>query len=140
MIPKCRRKNKVFEETVRDSYVRLFTASVTNIWKCFHVLFYLTDTQNGAISQLCNLTVQKTNTGTNVKNFKGACFGEDITNSLVAVINSSNQVEVYYKMGGAQSPTLQILSEARLRNDDVWGKVKIDMNYVTTTLPVRNSC
>ena len=93
----------------------------------------------GAISQLCNLTVQKTGAGVNVKNFKGVCFGEDITNSLVAVINS-NGVEVFYKMGGAQSPTLQILSEARLRNDDVWGKVKIDMNYVTTTLPARNSC
>lgn len=76
----------------------------------------------------------------NVKNFKGVCFGEDITNSLVAVVNSNGEVEVFYKMGGAQSPTLQILSEARLRNDDVWGKVKIDMNYVTATLPERYSC
>lgn len=75
----------------------------------------------------------------NVKNFKGVCFGEDITNSLVAVINS-NGVEVFYKMGGSQSPTLQILSEARLRNADNWGKVEIDMNFVTTTLPERYSC
>lgn len=139
MIPKCRKKNKVFEETVVNSYVRLFTTTVTNIWKCFNILFYLTDTQNGAFSQLCNLTIQKTNTGLNVKNFKGVCFGEDITNSLIAVVKS-NEVEVFYKMGGAQSPTLQILSETRLRNADTFGKVEIDMNFVTATLPERYSC
>lgn len=78
----------------------------------------------------------------NVKNFKGVCFGEDITNSLVAVIssNGNGEVEVFYKMGASQSPTLQILSETRLRNADEWGKVEIDMNFVTATLPERYSC
>ena len=128
---------KTREDTVVNSFVRLFSLELVTQWKECNVLFSLSSSQSGAFSSLTSLIVHKSSTSESVvvPCFSTVNFFSDISTRLVAVITGINMVEVYYKMGGNQSPTLNILSISKLRTEDYWGKVTVDCNTVVSTLP-----
>ena len=126
------------EDTVANSYVRLFTFQLDVPWKMSSVLFYLCDTQSGNISNIVNLCLKKPagEASVFISAFKTMNLGViDITQQLVACITSLNKVEVYFKMGLSQSPTINIISLSRLENSDAFGKLTLDMNTVVSALP-----
>lgn len=127
----------VLEESQGGKYVKLFTATMTAYYKSFNVLFYLNDTQNTGLSQLCNLRIHRANDTMWVDAFKIVPFQKTIENksSLVAVITDKYTVEVYWKMTNAQSPTVQVLSSTRLREEDVYGRMEFDMSTIVSNLP-----
>lgn len=127
----------VLEESQGGKYVKLFTVTMTAYYKSFNVLFYLNDTQNVSLSQLCNLRIHRGNDAMCVDAFKIVPFQKTIESesSLVAVITDKYTVEVYWKMTNNQSPTVQVLSSTRLREEDVYGKIEFDMSTVVSNLP-----
>lgn len=129
------KKCNVTEESEKGMYVKLFTVTNAAAYKSFNVLFWLNDTQNLNYNQLCNLTVHYGVDTINIVDFKTIPFYRNVTTNIFAVITNSTTVEVYLQMGAGQSPTIQVLSSTRLREEDVYGKLEIDMNTVVTNLP-----
>ena len=129
---------KARKNTVVDSYVRLFKFDMWAIWKNTSILFYLNDTQADAFSQLVNFSVKKRTNEEELllHTFKTIRFKGDITSQLVAVVTSTNTIEVYFKMAQAQSPTINILSIAKLDSGDEFGTITLDCDTVVSTLPV----
>lgn len=123
--------------TVVNSYVRLFKIELSAIWKGASVIFTLSDTQSTNFSLLANLTIWKQAAGNELvlRSFKGINFITDVSDQLRAVVTSTNVVEVYFKMYGSQSPTLNIVSFSKLEDADNFGKLEIDMQTVIGTLP-----
>ncbi len=134
---------KVREDTVIGSWCRLFTLDFSAIHKQCNVLFMLTDTQNNNTSNLVNLFVHKatTNDKLRIDSFNCINFFQnlagyvDITTKLVAVVTNTNQVQVFYKMEGSNSPAINILSITKLRPEDNFGKVTTSCVPIGTTLP-----
>lgn len=122
---------------IANSYVRLFTFELSNIWKNASILFYLNDTQDLTFSQLVNFSVKKNNTNESLflHTFKALNFTGNLTSSLVAVRTSMNVIEVYFKMSETQSPTINILAIAKLENKNSYGVLTIDCNTIVSTLP-----
>lgn len=125
------------EGTVVNSFVRLFTFEMSGIWKNTSILFYLNDTQNNTFSQLVNFSVKKNGADTELylHTFKTLSFTGNITSQLVAIVTSTNVIEVYFKMGASQSPTINILAMAKLNENNAFGKITIDCNTIVSSLP-----
>lgn len=125
------------EVTVINSYVRLFSVNLTANYKDCSIFFTLTDTQSGDYSQFVDLLIRHGATSASilVHNFKTLPFRGDVTTKLVAVVVDSKNIEVYCKMEKSQSPTINILSIAKLSNGDNYGKLTIDCETVVSTLP-----
>lgn len=131
------KKCNVTEESEEGKYVKLFTATMKAYFKSLNVLFILNDTQNNNFSQLCNLKIHRANDTMSVKNFKIMPFQKNNgdSDSLVAVVIDKYTVEVYWKMTANQSPTVQVLSSTRMREEDVYGKIEFDMSTIVSNLP-----
>ena len=125
------------EGTVVGSYVRLFTFEMSGIWKNTSILFYLNDTQNNTFSQLVNMSVKKNgeNDELSLHTFKALNFMGSVTSQLVGVVTSKNKIEVYFKMSASQSPTINILSMAKLNENTSFGVITIDCKTVVSSLP-----
>lgn len=122
--------------TIVDSYVKLFTLTMTSRWKSNSIWFTLTDTQNSNENLLCSLYVYRGETSTSVRgfNYLTTKSGFEVSR-LVAVVTSENTTDVYYKMVTNDSPTITILSQTKMFEEDSCGKITIDCLTTTTSLP-----
>lgn len=123
--------------TVANSYVRLFTHTMSSQWKTAGIWFTLMDTQSNNEIMLCILYIHKGETNTAISNFNIiSSDGETDTSRLSAVVTDNNTVEVYFKMTENDSPAITILSHTKLyEDDDAYGKITIDCNTTKTSLP-----
>lgn len=128
---------KTREQTVVNSYVKLFSLELSYIYKSCNVLFTMCNTQSNSFSQLVDLYIHKSNTNDTITipTFKTLNFSGNIQTQLVAVITSTNVLEVYFKMDTSQSPTINIISISKYRADNSFGNITIDCQTVVNTLP-----
>lgn len=125
------------EVTVTGSYVRLFTLNFPAYYKSTSIWFTLSDTQATKQDLLCNLYVYAGSSSAQLISvgFKYIDVIGRFNANLVAVVTSNDVVEVYYKMGENDSPTLNILSHSRHLDTDTYGAITIDMQTVVSALP-----
>lgn len=125
------------ENTVVDSYVKLFTHTMSSQWKTAAIWFTLVDTQSNNENMLCCVYIYKGETNTTISGFNYVSTkGEMDSSRLVAIVTGNNTVEVYFKMKTSDSPTISILSHTKMFEDnDGYGKITIDCKTTTTSLP-----
>ena len=125
------------ENTVVNSYVRLFTHAMESQYKSSSVWFTVVDTQSSNENILCNLWIYKGQTSSTISGFNYfSTKGEFDSSRLVAIVTGDNTIEVYFKMNSSDSPTISIISQTKLKEDsDYFGKINIDCNTTTTSLP-----
>lgn len=125
------------ETAVANSYVRLFTFELSGSWKTANILFFLSSSQGGDISQLVDMNVRKDDRNNEVFSsiFKSVGINGNVTSDLVAVTTSTNVIEVFYRMNRITSPTINIITINKFRDQDEFGKLTIDCDTVVNTLP-----
>ena len=124
--------------TVASSYVRLFTYNMSAQWKNTSIWFTLCDTQSTNESLLCHLYARRgSNTeGASITQLKCISIqsGFDF-NRLVAVVTSTNTIEVYFKMNSNDSPAISITSMTKMFPEDSYGKIILDCSTTVSSLP-----
>lgn len=124
------------EANTANSWVRMFTVTMTNQWKNFSTLFMLADTQGSSASALVNIYCSRSNSTIAVAKFKYVNFTNiTLDDRLCAIVRDVNNVDIYLKMRSNESPSVSIISETRLNPNDTFGKITLDGGTVTTTLP-----
>lgn len=128
------------EVTVEGSYVKLFTYTMSSIYKSTSVWFTLCDTQSTQENLLCNLYARcsSSDVGVAVTEFSAINmrYGSLDKNRLVAVVTNKSTIEVYFKMIVYDSPAISILSMTKLQEaEDAYGKIAIDCSTTVTSLP-----
>lgn len=130
------------ENTVANSYVKLFRLKMTGPYKNTSIWFTLCDTQATNENLLCNLYARmgSETAGVSVTNFRYIKTTTTFeTSRLVAVVIDLNTIDVYFKMNSNDSPSITIISMTKLREyDDQFGKITIDCSTTVTSLPSGN--
>ena len=128
---------KAKETSVTNSYVRLFTLNMSSIYKDTFIMFLINDSQGGWYSSLVGLGVKKNASADElvINTFKALQYNGTVTDKLYAIVTSMNKVEVYAKMSGSQSPTINIIGVSKISDTISAGKIVIDCETVVSILP-----
>ena len=128
---------KAKEKAVANSYVRLFTLNMSSIYKDTFIMFLIHDSQGGWYSSLVGLGVKKNASADElvINTFKALQYNGTVTDKLYAIVTSMNKVEVYAKMSGSQSPTINIIGVSKISDAISAGKIVIDCETVVSILP-----